>query len=78
MLGHCVVYSALVPLLSDAELDALVAEAVVGCYDDDEQLSGLFVMIQDNLAVPFATEVLGDPAPDDARWIEAYRRWAGR
>ena len=41
--------------LSDAELDALVAEAVVDCYDEHEQLSGLFAMIQDNLAVPFDT-----------------------
>jgi hypothetical protein len=47
--------------LSDAEIDALVAEAVVDCYDEHEQLSGLFVMIQDNLAVPFDTEVLGVP-----------------
>jgi hypothetical protein len=31
--------------LSNAELDALVAEAVVDCYDEDEQLSGLFTMI---------------------------------
>lgn len=29
------------------------------CYDEDEQLSGLFTMIQDNLAVPFDTQVLG-------------------
>ncbi|GAA2690495.1 hypothetical protein [Actinoplanes palleronii] len=47
--------------LSDAELDALVAEAVVDCYDEHEQLSGLFVMIQDHVAVPFGTEVLGVP-----------------
>jgi hypothetical protein len=47
--------------LSDTELDALVAEAVVDCYDEHEQLSGLFVMIQDHLAVPFDTEVLGVP-----------------
>jgi hypothetical protein len=47
--------------LSDAELDALIAEAVVDCYDEHEQLSGLFVMIQENLAVPFDTEVLGVP-----------------
>ncbi len=45
--------------LSNAELDALVAEAVVDCYDEHEELSGLFVMIRDNLAVPFTTEVLG-------------------
>lgn len=47
--------------LSDTELDALVAEAIVDCYDEHEQLSGLFTMIEDNLAVPFGTEVLGVP-----------------
>ncbi|MDR6317937.1 calcium-binding protein [Actinoplanes couchii] len=46
---------------SDAELESLVAEAVVDCYDEHEQLSGLFAMIQDNLAVPFDAEVLGVP-----------------
>jgi hypothetical protein len=45
--------------LSRAELDALVAEAVVDCYNDDEQLIGLFTIIQDNLTVPFTTQVLG-------------------
>lgn len=29
------------------------------CYDDDEQLTGLFTMIEDNLAVPFTTQILG-------------------
>ncbi len=29
------------------------------CYDDDEQLTGLYTMIEDNLAVPFTTQVLG-------------------
>lgn len=52
-------YAAPVGSLSRAELDALVAEAVVDCYDDDEQLNGLFTMMQDNLAVPFTTQVLG-------------------
>ncbi|WP_093611119.1 hypothetical protein [Actinoplanes philippinensis] len=47
--------------LSDTEIDALIAEAVVDCYDEHEQLSGLFAMIEGNLAVPFDTEVLGVP-----------------
>ena len=45
--------------LSRAELEALVAEAVVDAYDDDEQIAGLYTMIADNLAVPFTTQVLG-------------------
>lgn len=45
--------------LSHAELDELVAEAVVDAYDDDEQLTGLFTMIESSLALPFTTKVLG-------------------
>lgn len=58
---EAVLYPARVSSLSDAELDALVAEAVVDCYDEHEQISGLFVMIQDNLVTPFDTAVLGVP-----------------
>src|SRR5439155_2351999 len=57
--GRGVGYSAAVGSLSRAELDALVDEAVVDCYDDDEQLTGLFTMIEDNLAMPFTAQVLG-------------------
>ena len=45
--------------LSKAQLDAMVEEATVDCYNEDEQATGLFTLIEDNLAVPFATEVLG-------------------
>ena len=45
--------------LSEAELDALIDEAIVDANGEDEQLSGFAVMIGDNLAVPFETMVLG-------------------
>jgi len=54
---EAVLYPARVSSLSDA----LVAEAVVDCYDEHEQLSGLFAMIEGDLTVPFETEVLGVP-----------------
>ena len=47
------------PELSDEELDALVEEATVDAYGDDEQLGGFAVMIEDNLEFPFETTVLG-------------------
>jgi hypothetical protein len=47
------------PDLSDEELDALVEEATVDAYGDDEQLGGFAVMIEDNLELPFDTTVLG-------------------
>ena len=41
------------------ELAALIGQATVDCYNESEQVSGLFTMIEDNLAVPFSTQVLG-------------------
>jgi hypothetical protein len=37
----------------------MIEEATVDCYNDDEQVTGLFTMIEDNLALPFETTVLG-------------------
>lgn len=45
--------------LADEELDALVEEATVDAYGDEEQLGGFAVMIEDNLELPFETTVLG-------------------
>jgi hypothetical protein len=45
--------------LGDEELDALVEEATVDAYGDEEQLGGFAVMIEDNLELPFETTVLG-------------------
>ncbi len=47
--------------LSKARLDELVEEAIVDCYNESEQVTGLYTMIEDNLAVPFETTVLGAP-----------------
>jgi hypothetical protein len=44
--------------LREAELDALAEQATVDAYDDEEQLAGLFTMLAEHLAVPFATVVL--------------------
>jgi hypothetical protein len=45
--------------MSQAELDALVEEATVDCYDEGEQVASLYTMIVDNLETPFSTTVLG-------------------
>lgn len=42
-----------------AALEAMIEEATVDAYNDDEQLTGLFTMIEERLAVPFTTTVLG-------------------
>jgi hypothetical protein len=50
------------PRVSAARLDQLIAEATVDCYNEEEQqLTGLFTLIEDSLALPFQTNVLGVP-----------------
>lgn len=41
------------------QLDKLIEEATVDCYDKEEQASGFFTVIEEKLALPFATRVLG-------------------
>lgn len=41
------------------ELDALIEEATVDCYNEEEQITGLFTMIEEHLALPFQTAALG-------------------
>ena len=39
---------------SKAEIDAMIEEATVGCYDEEEQLTGLATMVEDNLPGSFS------------------------
>jgi len=39
----------------------MVGEAIVDAYGESEQLVGLYTMIEDHLAVPFETTLLGIP-----------------
>jgi hypothetical protein len=45
--------------LSTAHLDKLIEEATVDCYNESEEVTGIFTMLEENLAVPFATMMLG-------------------
>ena len=47
------------PKPSTKLLDAMIEEATVDAYNDEEQITGLFTMLEEHLAVPFDTEVLG-------------------
>jgi len=44
---------------STAHLDKLIEEATVDCYNESEEVTGMFTMIEENLAVPFVTTLLG-------------------
>ena len=46
-------------LPSREELNALIEEATVDCYDEYEHICGLYACLEENLKLPFATEVLG-------------------
>jgi hypothetical protein len=47
------------PSLTKAKLEALIEEAVVDAYSDDEQKVGLLTMMQEHLALPFSVSILG-------------------
>ena len=47
------------PSFSRAKLEALIEEAVVDAYGDEEQTGGFFTMIEEHLALPFSVSVLG-------------------
>jgi len=46
-------------VIPQARLDKLIEEATVDCYNESEQVSGFFCMLEDQLAVPFTTKLLG-------------------
>jgi hypothetical protein len=41
-------------------LRALIEEATVDCYGEEEQLQGLLTMVEDNVVCPFTAKVLGE------------------
>jgi hypothetical protein len=63
--------------LSETELHALVDEATVDAYGEDEQLVAVCVRGGHRQAIPILDLPLPDPPPQGSEWIAAYRRWAG-
>ncbi len=41
-------------------LTALIDEAIIDCYDEVEQHSGLLTMIEENVECPFQAKVIGE------------------
>lgn len=48
-------------LISKARLEEMIEEATVDAYNESEQITGWFTVIDENLGVPFETSVLGVP-----------------
>lgn len=44
---------------SAEKLDQLIEEATVDAYNEEEQIGGFYAMLEDHLAMPFQTEILG-------------------
>ncbi len=40
-------------------LDKLIEEATTDAYNESEQAGGFFAMIEENLTLPFTTQLLG-------------------
>jgi len=45
--------------LSKQRLDELAEEALIDAYGDEEQVSGFYTMMENDLRLPFETKVLG-------------------
>ena len=45
--------------LTEKYLNELIEQATTDAYNESEQAGGFFVMIEENLALPFVTRVLG-------------------
>ncbi len=45
--------------LGRRQLEALIEEAIIDAYGESEQRVGFLTMLEERLAVPFATEILG-------------------
>jgi hypothetical protein len=62
--------------LGKARLEELVAEAIIDAYGESEQRVGFLTMLEDRLAVPFTTAILGAPVVSNA-WISTMpkRSW---
>src|SRR6266850_6922254 len=47
--------------LGTRQLEALIEEAIIDAYGESEQRVGFLTMLEEHLAVPFTTDILGVP-----------------
>ena len=56
--------------LSKAQFDVMAEEATADCHDESEATGGWFNMIEENLKVPFETQLLGMPVTVESVGID--------
>jgi hypothetical protein len=74
------------PRLSKERLAELVEEATVDAHDESEQAMGFYTMLENDLHLPFETEILGatvtvesiDIAGDDDQLVAVCRKGKAR
>ena len=64
--------------LSKARLDELVEEALVDAYGESEQATGFYTMIENDLCLPFETEMLGVTVTEDDQLVAVCRKGKDR
>jgi hypothetical protein len=48
-------------VINQDRLDALLAEATIDCYGEEEEFMGVLCAMEENLSFPFQAKALGDP-----------------
>ena len=47
--------------MDEKRLEALLEQATVDCYDEEEEFSGVLCTLDDNLSFPLQAETMGEP-----------------
>jgi hypothetical protein len=47
--------------MDETRLEALLEQATVDCYDEEEEFSGVLCTLDDNLSFPLQAEAMGEP-----------------
>jgi len=49
-----------IPKTTQEELEELIEEAIVDCYGEEEEFTGIMTMIEENVVCPFKAKILGE------------------
>ena len=63
------------PRLNESRLNELVEEALGDAYEESEQATAFYTMLENDLQLSLSELPLPSPTPEGAEWIVAYRYW---
>jgi len=67
--------------ISEEELDKMISDAVVDCYDEEEEFMGILYTVEAGMSFPYMGLAELEIEPDDAenaKWLEMYHYWLER